>query len=82
VRRLIAFAQLKGPVGGKPIYAAIDISAATAFEEADQILVHNLITLGLLTALTLVAAWFGAISSSCVGYGTLLRQQDKSQLGH
>ncbi|HXV84935.1 MAG TPA: ATP-binding protein [Candidatus Binatia bacterium] len=60
VRRLIAFAQLKGPVGGKPLYAAIDISAARAFEEADQILVHDLITLGLLTALTLVAAWFGA----------------------
>lgn len=60
VRRLIAFARLKDPVGGKPIYAAIDISAATAFEEADQILVHDLITLGLLTALTLVATWFGA----------------------
>ena len=60
VQRLIAFAPLKSPVGGKPIYAAIDISAAMAFEEADQILVHDLITLGLLTALTLVAAWFGA----------------------
>jgi signal transduction histidine kinase/HAMP domain-containing protein len=60
VRRLIAFARLKSPVGGKPIYAAIDISAAMAFEEADQILVHDLMILGLLTALTLVAAWFGA----------------------
>src|SRR5215468_1022484 len=60
VRRLIAFAQLKSPAGGKPIYAVIDISAATAFEDADRILVHDLITLGLLTALTLVAAWFGA----------------------
>jgi len=60
VRRLIAFAQLKSPVGGKPIYAAIDISAAMAFEDANQILIHDLITLGLLTALTLVAAWFGA----------------------
>jgi len=60
VRRLIAFAQLKSPVGGKPIYAAIDISAAMAFGDANQILIHNLITLGLLTALTLVAAWFGA----------------------
>jgi signal transduction histidine kinase/HAMP domain-containing protein len=60
VRRLIAFARLKSPVGGKPIYAVIDISAATAFEDADQILIHDLITLGVLTALTLVAAWFGA----------------------
>ena len=59
-RRLIAFAQLKSPAGGKPIYAVIDISAATAFEDADRILVHDLITLGVLTALTLVAAWFGA----------------------
>jgi signal transduction histidine kinase/HAMP domain-containing protein len=60
VRRLIAFAQLKSPVGGKPIYVAIDISSAMAFEEADQILVYGLITLGLLSALSLVAAWFGA----------------------
>src|SRR5499426_1846690 len=60
VRRLIAFTQLKSPVGSKPIYAVIDISAAMAFEDADRILVHDLITLGLLTALTLVAARFGA----------------------
>jgi signal transduction histidine kinase/HAMP domain-containing protein len=60
VRRLFAFARLKSPVGSKAIYAAIDISAAMAFAEADQILVHDLITLGILTLLTLVAAWFGA----------------------
>jgi len=60
VRRLIAFTQLKNSSGSKPIYAAIDISAAMAFKEADQILAHDLITLGLLTAVTLLAAWFGA----------------------
>jgi hypothetical protein len=75
VRRLIAFAPLKSPVGGKPIYAAIDISAAMAFEEADQILVHDLITLGLLTALTLVAAWFGADIVVLRRIATLLRRQ-------
>jgi signal transduction histidine kinase/HAMP domain-containing protein len=60
VRRLFAFSPLKSPVGGQSAYAAIDIPAATAFAEADRILVHNLITLALLAALTLGAAWFGA----------------------
>lgn len=60
VRRLFAFSQLKSPVGGRSAYAAIDMPAAMAFAEADRILVHNLIILALLAALTLVAAWFGA----------------------
>jgi signal transduction histidine kinase/HAMP domain-containing protein len=60
VRRLIAFARLKSPIAGKPVFGAIDISAELAFKDADQILIDDLITLGLLTAVTLVAAWFGA----------------------
>jgi signal transduction histidine kinase/HAMP domain-containing protein len=60
VRRLFAFSQLKSPVGSQSAYAVIDIPAAMAFAEADRILVHNLIILGLLAALTLVAAWIGA----------------------
>jgi hypothetical protein len=81
VQRLIAFARLKSPVGGKPIYAAIDISAAMAIEEADQILVHDLITLGLLTALTLVAAWFGADIVVLRRIRDIVAATNKSQLG-
>ena len=60
VRRLFAFSPLKTFVDGQSVYAVIDIPVALAFAEADRILVHNLITLGVLTALTLGAAWFGA----------------------
>jgi signal transduction histidine kinase/HAMP domain-containing protein len=60
VRRLFAFSKLKSPVGGQSAYAAIDVPVATAFAEADRILVHNLITFGALALLTLAAAWVGA----------------------
>jgi signal transduction histidine kinase/HAMP domain-containing protein len=60
VRRLFAFSKLKGLVGSQSVYAAIDIPVATAFAEADRILVHNLITFGVLALLTLAAAWVGA----------------------
>ena len=60
VARLFAFSQFKSAMGGETVYAGIDIPADLAFAEADRILVQNLITLGLLSALTLVAAWFGA----------------------
>jgi signal transduction histidine kinase/HAMP domain-containing protein len=60
VLRLFAFSPLTSPVTGRNLYAAIDIPAALAFADADRILTHNLIILGLLSALTLIAAWFGA----------------------
>jgi signal transduction histidine kinase/HAMP domain-containing protein len=60
VRRLFAFSQLKTPIGGDVVFSAIDIPTAVAFEAANHILVHDLVILGLVTALTLAAAWFGA----------------------
>jgi signal transduction histidine kinase/HAMP domain-containing protein len=60
VPRLFAFSQLKSLMGNEIIYAAIDIPAALAFAEADRILTHNLIILGVLSALTLIATWFGS----------------------
>ncbi|MGH8545874.1 MAG: GAF domain-containing sensor histidine kinase, partial [Gammaproteobacteria bacterium] len=60
VGRLFAFSQLKKKIGGQTVYAAIDIPTALAFAEPKRILVHNLTILGLLSALTLAAAWFGA----------------------
>jgi len=59
VLRLFAFSPLKNPVDDQTLYAAIDIPAALAFAEADRILIHNLIILGALSALTLIATWFG-----------------------
>jgi signal transduction histidine kinase/HAMP domain-containing protein len=58
--RLFAFSELKSRPGGESVYAVIDIPADLAFAEADRILLQNLMTLGILSALTLLAAWFGA----------------------
>ena len=58
--RLFAFTQFRSPMGGESVYAVIDIAADLAFAGADRILVNNLITLGVLSAVTLLAAWFGA----------------------
>ena len=60
IRRLFALSQLRNTLGGQTVYAVIDIPAVTAFEEADLILARNLIVLGVLSALALAAAWFGA----------------------
>jgi HAMP domain-containing protein len=60
VRRLFAFGQLKTPIGGDSVFSAIDIPAAVAFKAASRILIHDLVILGLVSALTLAAAWFGA----------------------
>jgi signal transduction histidine kinase/HAMP domain-containing protein len=60
VLRLFAFSQLKKRIGGQTVYAVIDIPTALAFADATRILVQNLIVLGLLSAVTLSAAWFGA----------------------
>lgn len=60
VSRLFAFRQLRNSLGGQAVYAVIDIPTATAFAEAERILIRNLVVLGLLSVLTLAAAWFGA----------------------
>ena len=60
VRRLFVFSQLKTLIGGDSVFASIDIPTAVAFEAANHILLHDLTILGLVTALTLSAAWFGA----------------------
>jgi signal transduction histidine kinase/HAMP domain-containing protein len=60
VSRLFAFSQLKSSIGGKSVYAAIDVPTDVAFAEARAILVQNLALLALVSTLALVAAWLGA----------------------
>ena len=60
IQRLFALSQLRNTLGGQPVYAVIDMPVVAAFEEANRILVRNLVTLGVLSALALTAAWFGA----------------------
>jgi HAMP domain-containing protein len=58
--RLFAFSRLKSPVGGQSAYVAVDLPTATAFADADRILLYDLFLLGLLAALILTLAWCAA----------------------
>ena len=60
VPRLFALSRLKNPIGGQSVYAAVDLPTALAFAETKQILIQNLIALGILSAIILVSAWFGS----------------------
>lgn len=59
IPRLFAISQLRNPIGGQTVFAAIDIPTASAFAEARRILLLDLIVLGLLSVIALSAAWFG-----------------------
>lgn len=60
IPRLFAFSQLVNRMGRQIVYAGIDIPSALAFAEANRILVRNLMSLGIVSVLALMAAWFGA----------------------
>lgn len=60
VAHLITYRQLDHRIAGNIMYAGIDMPARAAFAETERILRQNLIVVGVLTALTLMAAWFGA----------------------
>lgn len=60
ITRMVTYRQLDHRMGGRIMYAAIAIPTRTAFAETERIFRQNLIVLGVLTAFTLIAAWFGA----------------------
>lgn len=57
--RLLALSPLKNSVGGQVVYAAVDLPLAIAFAKPREILLQQLIALGVLTALILASTWFG-----------------------
>ena len=59
IPRLFAVSQLRNPIGGQTVFAAIDMPTAAAFAEARRILLLDLVVLGLLSVIALSAAWFG-----------------------
>jgi signal transduction histidine kinase len=59
VRRLFAISRLKSDIGGQTVYAAIDLPVTLAFAKAREILVENLVTLGIVSVIILGLAWFG-----------------------
>ncbi|MSP39895.1 MAG: HAMP domain-containing protein [Deltaproteobacteria bacterium] len=60
IARLFTYRQLDHRIAGAIMYAGIDIPGRAAFAGAERILRQNLLILGALTLLTLIAAWFGA----------------------
>ena len=60
VPRLYAFIPLRSASGIEAMYLSIGIPQKVAFADADWILKRNLLGLGMVAALALIAAWFGA----------------------
>jgi signal transduction histidine kinase/HAMP domain-containing protein len=58
--RMFAFSRLKSRIGAEIVYAAIDLPATLAIAETKAILIENLIALGVVSAIILGLAWFGA----------------------
>ena len=59
VHRLFAFSRLKNAVGGQAVYAAVDLPTDVAFAKIGEILVQQLIALGILAVVILASTWFG-----------------------
>jgi signal transduction histidine kinase len=59
VYRLFAFSPLKNSVGGQTVYAAVDLPVDIAFSKTREILIQQLIALGILSAIILGSTWFG-----------------------
>ena len=60
VVRLLGFAPLPGPAGGRRAYLSVGLPRAGALAETDRSLRRNLSGLGLTVALALAAAWIGS----------------------
>ena len=60
VPRLYAFTPLFGALGHGDVVVTIGVPTGVAFAEANRVLVRNLLGLGLVGLLALVAAWFGS----------------------
>jgi signal transduction histidine kinase/HAMP domain-containing protein len=58
--RMFAFSRLKSRIGGQIVYAAVDLPATLAVAKTKEILIENLIALGIISAIILSLAWFGA----------------------
>jgi signal transduction histidine kinase len=59
IHRLFAFSRLKNTVAGQPVYAAVDLPMPVAFAKTREILIQNLIALGILSAIILGSTWYG-----------------------
>lgn len=58
--RLFAFTPVSVAPAGGDVYVSIGIPTAVAYANANRVLTRNLLGLGLVAALALMAAWFGS----------------------
>lgn len=60
VQRLLGFSQVSDPsYGSQGIYAVVTVPTKTVLADVNRVLVRNLIALGVVAVLALIAAWFG-----------------------
>jgi signal transduction histidine kinase len=59
LKRFYAFFPLFSRLRDQNVYLLLGISQSSLFREANRLLIHNLVLLGLATLLILLAAWFG-----------------------
>ncbi len=59
VSRLFAYLPIYGAPAGESVYVSIGIPTSVAFREMDQLLIRNLLGLGIATALAMAVAWLG-----------------------
>jgi diguanylate cyclase (GGDEF)-like protein len=60
VTRVVGFAPVPGPAGTRRAYLSVALPRDTAFAVADRVLLGNLLGLGLVAAVAILAAWFGS----------------------
>lgn len=59
-QHLFAFTPLRSAPGGENVYVSVDVPTTIAFATANWVLAGSLGVLGLVTFLTLTAAWYGS----------------------
>jgi signal transduction histidine kinase len=59
IPRLFALSPLKNSIGGQTVYAAVDLPIEIAFAKTREILMQQLIALGILASIILGSTWFG-----------------------
>ena len=59
VPRLFAFSRLKNSMSEQAVYAAVDLPMEIALATSKEILMKNLLALGILSAIILGSTWFG-----------------------
>jgi signal transduction histidine kinase len=60
IPRLYAFAPVQNQMLRKDLYLVVGMPKETAFADVNRVLTRNLIWIGVITALTLAAAWVGS----------------------